>query len=172
MRVRRAPPLRRFSAATQAPCAELSLSMVPLGRPGGRALPRGVGCPLNVRYSSPVRRGGVPRTKKIPPLWGGVPLRDGRLFGEGTDLVSGHLELAAQALTCRPDPPKRACRRTGESGIPLSFLELRAPVFFPLRCLVPTSGSYARDSRAELRGGCSRRLPFVLAAHTNNVPSL
>ena len=28
VRVRRAPPLRRFSAATQAPCAELSLSMV------------------------------------------------------------------------------------------------------------------------------------------------
>ena len=67
-------------------------------RPGGRALPRGLGCPLNARHSSPVRRGGVRRTKEIPLLPGGPPLRDRPLFGERTDLVSGDLELAAQPL--------------------------------------------------------------------------
>ena len=44
-------------------------------------------------------------------------------------------------------------------------LELR----FPLASLWP---AMSRDDGHELRGGCSRRLPFVLAAHTRNVPSL
>ena len=65
--------------------------MRPLGRPGGRALPRGVVCPLNVRYSSPVRRGGVSRTKKIPPLWGTVPLRDREKIGEDTLVIRGEI---------------------------------------------------------------------------------
>ena len=77
----------------------------PLGRPGGRAPPRGLGCPLNVRQFQPSE------------TWGGIDTQDEKdtavtgawrptrwaTFWRGHPPSSQRSELAAQSLLRVPD---------------------------------------------------------------------
>ena len=79
--------------------------------------------------------GLVPRIKMAAPLWGTVPLRGGLKTGRGTMLVFEVRDLIPGNPLVVDPPPKRACPRTGESGIPLSLLDLAIAVLLPTAVL-------------------------------------
>ena len=75
--------------------------------------------------------GLVPRIKMGAPSWGTVPLRGGLKTGRGTMLVFEVRDLIPGSLLWWWILPKDLARETGESGIPLSLLDLAIAVLLP-----------------------------------------